>query len=216
MSATSTNPKPYTYHSRVSSLGSTTDLLAGAGALPFTVETSSIFDQGKPVRRSYMHKPKTYRHAEVIIDRVSVRHLRTRSIPTILILDDFGKMTEAKTTNQSSQRMLTKCPSAIDLNLVSKKCLNRLSSFEQLGEMMELAETSPIKAYIKSSSQDFTRKLNSLKHLARINEIEANQAKKRRWQKNRFMHTKEQAEFTNQEITEIVGQWKREMKKFRF
>jgi hypothetical protein len=131
-------------------------------------------------------------------------------------VDELGKMTETKTSNQGSQRLLKRSASIIDLNLVSKNCLNRLSSFEQLDDMMELAKTTPIKAYIKTSSEDFSRKLNYIKHLAQINKIEAIQAKKRRWQKKKFTHTKEPVEFTNQEINEIVGQWRREMKKFHF
>jgi hypothetical protein len=90
------------------------------------------------------------------------------------------------------------------------KCLEQLDT---LDDMLENAEVTPIKTYIRLSSLDFTAKLNSIKRLASLDAAHAKEARLRRWRNSRFKRSEERV-LTDKQIKEIVGKWRNDMKRF--
>lgn len=201
-------------HSRTDSLTSVDK--RAIFTVPVTIESSGIFDFAvSPKKGSPRKQPATFSHAEVIEHKVNSRNLTTKTSSNTLSSTDFTRLAESKSSTQRTFNH-KRSISNLELGSVSPVCRRRLSQFEELDNMIETANVAVIKAYMKNSQRDFSRKLNSLKHLAQIDKLQAKASQAKRWRKARFTTTKEEKDFTNKQIKEIAGEWRREMKRFLF
>mmetsp|Transcript_831 Transcript_831/g.1856 ORF Transcript_831/g.1856 Transcript_831/m.1856 type:complete len:167 (-) Transcript_831:216-716(-) len=158
---------------------------------------------------------KTLSHVEVINHKITSRALHSRTSSGTLSSAEIANLIETKSSAVSSPKLL-RSQSSLALNSQSPNYQKRLVKFQNLQGMLESAEVDLLKCHLKQCQREFKSKLDNLKHIASIDRIQAREARTRRWQKNRFAFTKEEKELTNREIGEIVGQWRREMKRFLF
>lgn len=98
----------------------------------------------------------------------------------------------------------------------SNTCKALLAQLDTIDDMLETADTNPIKSYIHYSTIDYATKLDKAKLTAQLGAEQAKAERKRRWKYAKLNLNKDDGHLTSKEIKEIVGQWRSNMKRFIF
>mmetsp|Transcript_6840 Transcript_6840/g.12384 ORF Transcript_6840/g.12384 Transcript_6840/m.12384 type:complete len:237 (+) Transcript_6840:1211-1921(+) len=151
---------------------------------------------------------------EAIEHKVANRRLKS-ALTYAAIPSNLSHAPQIKVTSPRTPH-LDQSESKQSLKGLSQTCKLRLAQFTALDNMLETAELEPIKSYIRTSSREYKSKLSTLKQKFQFGALEAREARLRRWKNARFNKLKDEKDLTNKEIREIVGQWRREMKRFIF